>query len=142
MQGYGRNLWLVHGFFLANGGCGYVLKPEFYMQRKGGLKWKAPGLPREGGTPTAAIPEGSSPAAGGGLGARLERKGSLRQQAGTRWGAGGRLGDAGRSLSSNLDELPEGRGAREGAPPEDEDVFNPHTLWAVQLILRVTPCRP
>ncbi|GAQ84819.1 Phosphoinositide-specific Phospholipase C [Klebsormidium nitens] len=30
MQGYGRNLWLAHGFFLANGGCGYVRKPEFF----------------------------------------------------------------------------------------------------------------
>ncbi|GLJ37867.1 hypothetical protein SUGI_0770380 [Cryptomeria japonica] len=29
MQGYGRPLWLVHGFFRANGGCGYVKKPEF-----------------------------------------------------------------------------------------------------------------
>eukprot|EP01018_Ginkgo_biloba_P031458 Gb_38146 [translate_table: standard] len=31
MQGYGRKLWLVHGFFLANGGCGYVKKPEFLL---------------------------------------------------------------------------------------------------------------
>ncbi|CAM6095540.1 unnamed protein product [Calypogeia fissa] len=29
MQGYGRPLWLVHGFFRANGGCGYVKKPDF-----------------------------------------------------------------------------------------------------------------
>lgn len=27
MQGYGRPLWLVHGLFRANGGCGYVKKP-------------------------------------------------------------------------------------------------------------------
>jgi phosphatidylinositol phospholipase C delta len=32
MQGYGRNLWLVHGFFRANGGCGYVKKPEFLLR--------------------------------------------------------------------------------------------------------------
>ncbi|XP_038988955.1 phosphoinositide phospholipase C 2-like isoform X1 [Phoenix dactylifera] len=29
MQGYGRALWLVHGMFRANGGCGYVKKPDF-----------------------------------------------------------------------------------------------------------------
>lgn len=32
MQGYGKNLWLVHGFFRANGGCGYVKKPEFLLR--------------------------------------------------------------------------------------------------------------
>ncbi|KAL6896807.1 hypothetical protein ACP4OV_007379 [Aristida adscensionis] len=32
MQGYGRALWLMHGFFKANGGCGYVKKPDFLMQ--------------------------------------------------------------------------------------------------------------
>ncbi|KAL1308557.1 hypothetical protein HN51_050534 [Arachis hypogaea] len=31
MQGYGRNLWLMHGMFRSNGGCGYVKKPEFLM---------------------------------------------------------------------------------------------------------------
>lgn len=31
MQGYGRQLWLVHGFFRANGGCGYVKKPDFLL---------------------------------------------------------------------------------------------------------------
>ncbi|KAH9309522.1 hypothetical protein KI387_037433, partial [Taxus chinensis] len=31
MQGYGRPLWLVHGFFRANGGCGYVKKPAFLL---------------------------------------------------------------------------------------------------------------
>jgi hypothetical protein len=30
LQGFGRHLWLAHGFFLANGGCGYVRKPEFF----------------------------------------------------------------------------------------------------------------
>uniref|UniRef100_A0ACD5WSY6 Uncharacterized protein n=1 Tax=Avena sativa TaxID=4498 RepID=A0ACD5WSY6_AVESA len=32
MQGYGRALWLMHGFYKANGACGYVKKPEFLMQ--------------------------------------------------------------------------------------------------------------
>ncbi|KAL0401209.1 UNVERIFIED_CONTAM: Phosphoinositide phospholipase C 2 [Sesamum latifolium] len=32
MQGYGRSLWLMHGMFKANGGCGYVKKPEFLLQ--------------------------------------------------------------------------------------------------------------
>ncbi|KMZ73693.1 Phosphoinositide phospholipase C [Zostera marina] len=31
MQGYGRALWLMQGFFRANGGCGYVKKPDFLM---------------------------------------------------------------------------------------------------------------
>ena len=30
-QGYGKSLWLMHGMFRANGGCGYVKKPEFLM---------------------------------------------------------------------------------------------------------------
>eukprot|EP00252_Welwitschia_mirabilis_P014359 TRINITY_DN31554_c0_g1_i1.p1 TRINITY_DN31554_c0_g1~~TRINITY_DN31554_c0_g1_i1.p1 ORF type:complete len:611 (+),score=71.40 TRINITY_DN31554_c0_g1_i1:96-1835(+) len=33
MQGYGRSLWLVHGFFKANGGCGYIKKPDFLLQQ-------------------------------------------------------------------------------------------------------------
>ncbi|ESR48980.1 phosphoinositide phospholipase C 2 [Citrus sinensis] len=32
MQGYGRSLWLMHGMFRANGGCGYVKKPNFLLQ--------------------------------------------------------------------------------------------------------------
>ncbi|XP_076949521.1 phosphoinositide phospholipase C 6-like [Bidens hawaiensis] len=32
MQGYGRSLWMMHGMFRANGGCGYVKKPEFLMK--------------------------------------------------------------------------------------------------------------
>ncbi|TYI78271.1 hypothetical protein E1A91_D06G199400v1 [Gossypium mustelinum] len=28
MQGYGKSLWLMHGMFRANGGCGYVIKPD------------------------------------------------------------------------------------------------------------------
>ncbi|GJP31053.1 hypothetical protein CLOM_g8191 [Closterium sp. NIES-68] len=32
MQGYGRPLWIVHGFFSANGGCGFVKKPDFYLK--------------------------------------------------------------------------------------------------------------
>ncbi|XP_023534544.1 phosphoinositide phospholipase C 2-like isoform X1 [Cucurbita pepo subsp. pepo] len=31
MQGYGRSLWLMHGMFRANGGCGYVKKPDFIL---------------------------------------------------------------------------------------------------------------
>ncbi|KAI3868928.1 hypothetical protein MKW92_023143 [Papaver armeniacum] len=34
MQGYGRSLWVMQGMFKANGGCGYVKKPDFLM--KGG----------------------------------------------------------------------------------------------------------
>ena len=32
MQGYGKHLWLMHGMFRANGGCGYVKKPEFLLK--------------------------------------------------------------------------------------------------------------
>ncbi|KAG8380819.1 hypothetical protein BUALT_Bualt06G0056100 [Buddleja alternifolia] len=32
MQGYGRSLWLMHGMFRANGGCGYVKKPKFLLK--------------------------------------------------------------------------------------------------------------
>ncbi|KAK9159077.1 hypothetical protein Scep_005651 [Stephania cephalantha] len=32
MQGYGRSLWLMHGMFRANGGCGYIKKPEFLLK--------------------------------------------------------------------------------------------------------------
>lgn len=31
-QGYGRSLWLMHGMFRANGGCGYVKKPDFMLK--------------------------------------------------------------------------------------------------------------
>ncbi|XP_010264635.1 PREDICTED: phosphoinositide phospholipase C 2 isoform X2 [Nelumbo nucifera] len=31
MQGYGRSLWLMHGMFRTNGGCGYVKKPDFLL---------------------------------------------------------------------------------------------------------------
>lgn len=31
MQGYGRSLWLMHGFYRANGGCGFVKKPSFLL---------------------------------------------------------------------------------------------------------------
>ncbi|GMH04198.1 hypothetical protein Nepgr_006037 [Nepenthes gracilis] len=33
MQGYGRSLWLMHGMFRANGGCGFVKKPDFLLKR-------------------------------------------------------------------------------------------------------------
>jgi len=36
MQGYGRPLWLVQGFFRANGGCGYVRKPRFLLETENG----------------------------------------------------------------------------------------------------------
>ena len=32
IQGYGRSLWLMQGMFKANGGCGYVKKPDFLMK--------------------------------------------------------------------------------------------------------------
>ncbi|XP_052185705.1 phosphoinositide phospholipase C 2-like [Diospyros lotus] len=32
MQGYGRSLWLMHGMFKANGGCGYIKKPDFLLK--------------------------------------------------------------------------------------------------------------
>ncbi|XP_077217409.1 phosphoinositide phospholipase C 2-like isoform X2 [Tasmannia lanceolata] len=32
MQGFGRSLWLMHGMFRANGGCGYVKKPDFLLK--------------------------------------------------------------------------------------------------------------
>ncbi|XVE99760.1 hypothetical protein REPUB_Repub03eG0228800 [Reevesia pubescens] len=31
MQGHGRSLWLMHGMFKTNGGCGYVKKPDFLL---------------------------------------------------------------------------------------------------------------
>ncbi|KAL3650264.1 Phosphoinositide phospholipase C 6 [Castilleja foliolosa] len=33
MQGYGKSLWTMHGLFRANGGCGFVKKPDLLMQR-------------------------------------------------------------------------------------------------------------
>ncbi|VVB09631.1 unnamed protein product [Arabis nemorensis] len=33
LQGYGRALWMMHAMFKANGGCGYVKKPDFMMNR-------------------------------------------------------------------------------------------------------------
>lgn len=30
-QGYGRSLWVMHGMFKKNGGCGYVKKPDFLL---------------------------------------------------------------------------------------------------------------
>ncbi|XP_050212975.1 phosphoinositide phospholipase C 2-like [Mercurialis annua] len=32
MQGHGESLWLMHGMFNANGGCGYVKKPDFLLK--------------------------------------------------------------------------------------------------------------
>lgn len=33
MQGYGKSLWIMHGMFRANGGCGYLKKPNFLIRR-------------------------------------------------------------------------------------------------------------
>ncbi|RDX60510.1 Phosphoinositide phospholipase C 6 [Mucuna pruriens] len=33
MQGHGKSLWYMQGMFRANGGCGYVKKPEFLIQK-------------------------------------------------------------------------------------------------------------
>ncbi|QHO43895.1 Phosphoinositide phospholipase C [Arachis hypogaea] len=33
MQGHGKPLWLMQGMFRANGGCGYVKKPQILMQK-------------------------------------------------------------------------------------------------------------
>ncbi|XP_074561187.1 phosphoinositide phospholipase C 2-like, partial [Curcuma longa] len=35
--GYGRPLWLMHGFYKANGGCGYINKTDFLL--KNGPSW-------------------------------------------------------------------------------------------------------
>ncbi|KAK6145489.1 hypothetical protein DH2020_022309 [Rehmannia glutinosa] len=35
MQGYGRSLWLMHGMFKANGGCGYIKKPDLLLKSGG-----------------------------------------------------------------------------------------------------------
>lgn len=32
MQGHGRSLWLMQGMFRANGGCGFVKKPDFLLK--------------------------------------------------------------------------------------------------------------
>ncbi|KAL4331804.1 hypothetical protein GQ457_07G042310 [Hibiscus cannabinus] len=32
MQGHGKHLWIMQGMFKANGGCGYVKKPDFLLQ--------------------------------------------------------------------------------------------------------------
>ncbi|KAG4198474.1 hypothetical protein ERO13_A05G088100v2 [Gossypium hirsutum] len=33
MQGHGKRLWIMQGMFRANGGCGYVKKPDFLLHR-------------------------------------------------------------------------------------------------------------
>ncbi|KAK7276398.1 hypothetical protein RIF29_17537 [Crotalaria pallida] len=33
MQGHGKSLWFMQGMFRANGGCGYVKKPKFLLER-------------------------------------------------------------------------------------------------------------
>jgi phosphatidylinositol phospholipase C delta len=34
LQGKDRAAWLAHGFFLSNGNCGYVKKPQLFLQEK------------------------------------------------------------------------------------------------------------
>ncbi|KAL3611264.1 hypothetical protein D5086_002284 [Populus alba] len=34
MQGYGKHLWVMQGMFKANGGCGYVKKPDFLLSNE------------------------------------------------------------------------------------------------------------
>ncbi|KAH9613765.1 hypothetical protein KSS87_004924 [Heliosperma pusillum] len=33
MQGYGKSLWLMHGMYRANGGCGYIKKPDYLLKK-------------------------------------------------------------------------------------------------------------
>ena len=33
-QGYGKPLWLLHGLFRANGGSGYIKKPDFLIDQQ------------------------------------------------------------------------------------------------------------
>ncbi|KAL3680533.1 hypothetical protein R1sor_023489 [Riccia sorocarpa] len=46
MQGYGKPLWLVHGFFRQNGGCGYVKKPDFLFPSKNSGREFDPRVPQ------------------------------------------------------------------------------------------------
>ena len=32
-QGHGKSLWYMQGMFRANGGCGYVKKPAFLIEK-------------------------------------------------------------------------------------------------------------
>jgi hypothetical protein len=32
-QGHGKSLWYMQGMFRSNGGCGYVKKPDFLMEK-------------------------------------------------------------------------------------------------------------
>ncbi|KAK4480705.1 hypothetical protein RD792_013787 [Penstemon davidsonii] len=47
MQGYDKSLWFMHGMFRANGGCGYVKKPDFLLNS---------GSNREAFNPKAILP--------------------------------------------------------------------------------------
>ncbi|GAB4824533.1 hypothetical protein Ancab_007409 [Ancistrocladus abbreviatus] len=37
MQGFDKHLWVTHGMFRANGGCGYVKKPNFMLNVDNGV---------------------------------------------------------------------------------------------------------
>ncbi|XAR60739.1 Phosphoinositide phospholipase C [Bertholletia excelsa] len=39
MQGYGKYLWIMHGMFRGNGGCGYVKKPDFLLNPQDIIDW-------------------------------------------------------------------------------------------------------
>ncbi|CAN1809058.1 Phosphoinositide phospholipase C 2 [Linum perenne] len=47
MQGYGKHLWTMQGMFRANGGCGYVKKPEFLLELAPNGKVYDPGVPQQ-----------------------------------------------------------------------------------------------
>ncbi|KAK9742350.1 hypothetical protein RND81_03G166100 [Saponaria officinalis] len=47
MQGYDKSLWLMHGMFRSNGGCGYVKKPDFLMTKGPNDEVFDPNLPSE-----------------------------------------------------------------------------------------------
>ncbi|KAL9230197.1 hypothetical protein vseg_005582 [Gypsophila vaccaria] len=47
MQGYDKSLWLMHGMFRSNGGCGYVKKPDFLMSKGPNDEVYDPNLPSE-----------------------------------------------------------------------------------------------
>ncbi|CAN1221694.1 Phosphoinositide phospholipase C 1 [Linum grandiflorum] len=47
MQGYGKHLWTMQGMFRANGGCGYVKKPDFLLKHGPDDKVYDPSIPQQ-----------------------------------------------------------------------------------------------
>ncbi|XP_073118613.1 phosphoinositide phospholipase C 6-like isoform X2 [Henckelia pumila] len=45
MQGYGKSLWMMHGMFRSNGGCGFVKKPDLLMRKGPSNEVFDPSLP-------------------------------------------------------------------------------------------------